>query len=88
MLTEVVILDESGGKPGEVRMGSRVTVREEGYNETETFMVVGPAEADPMSGKISNVSPLGQALMGKRSGQSVKVHAPGGLSTFKIVRVD
>jgi transcription elongation factor GreA len=88
MLVEVVILDESGGKPGEVSMGSKVTVREEGFSETETFQLVGAAEADPMKGKISNVSPLGQALLGKKSGSTVKINAPGGTTTFKILKVE
>ena len=88
MLVVVIILDESGGKPGEVRMGSKVTVREEGYTDSETFQLVGPAEADPMKGKISYVSPLGQALLGKKTGATVKVNAPGGATTFKVVRIE
>jgi transcription elongation factor GreA len=69
-------------------MGSKVTVREEGFSETETFQLVGAAEADPMKGKISNVSPLGQALLGKKSGSTVKINAPGGTTTFKILKVE
>ncbi len=87
MLVEVVILDESRTM-GEVRMGSRVTVVEEGFNDKETFQIVGPAEADPMGGKISNVSPLGQALIGKKIGAKVKVATPDGQSFFKIVQVE
>lgn len=78
----------SGAEGGVVRVGSRVTVREEGYTDEETFMVVGAAEADPAKGKISNVSPLGAALMAKRAGLKVKVNTPGGASSFKILRVE
>lgn len=89
MLAEVVILDENmGGKPTEVRLGSRVSVQEEGFTDVETFQIVGPAEADPTSGKISNASPLGQALMGKRMKATVKVNTPGGITVFKIVRIE
>ncbi|MCX6019548.1 MAG: transcription elongation factor GreA [Chloroflexi bacterium] len=87
MLKSAEIISEVGGD-GEVRMGSRVTVCEEGYTEEETFQVVGPAEANPVEGKISNVSPLGNVLMGKRAGVKVKVNTPGGASAFKILRVD
>ncbi len=87
MLVEVVILDESKTM-GEVRMGGRVTVVEEGSDDKETFQIVGPAEADPMGGKISNVSPLGQALIGKKIGAKVKVATPDGHSFFKIVKVE
>jgi transcription elongation factor GreA len=88
MLAEVVILDESKTVLGEVRMGSRVTVVEEGFDDKETFQIVGAAEADPMGGKISNVSPLGQALIGKKVGAKVRVTTPGGPTVFKIVKVD
>ncbi|HET7375149.1 MAG TPA: GreA/GreB family elongation factor, partial [Anaerolineae bacterium] len=46
---------------------------------------VGAAEADPTKGKISNESPLGKALMGRRVGDTVQVNAPAGLLTFRIV---
>jgi transcription elongation factor GreA len=88
MLAEVVILDESASVLGEVRMGSRVTVVEEGFDDMETFQIVGAAEADPMGGRISNVSPLGQALIGKKVGAKVRVNTPGGATVFKIVKVE
>ena len=88
MLAEVVILDDSAPAAGDVRMGSRVTVVEEGFPDKETFQIVGAAEADPMGGKISNVSPLGQALMGKRIGAKVKVSTPAGPTIFKILKIE
>ncbi len=89
MLQEVVILDESSSaKQGTVRLGSRVSVREDGYPEVESFQIVGPAEADPTVGKISHESPLGQALIGKRLNATVKVKAPGGDTVFKIMRIE
>lgn len=88
MLGEAVIIEESAKGSDDVRMGSRVTVQEDGFTEKETFQIVGAAEADPAAGKISNVSPLGQVLLGKRAGAKVKVKTPDGATTFKIVRVD
>ena len=49
--------------------------------------MVGAAEADPTQGKISNESPLGKALMGRRVGDSVQVSAPAGLLTFRIAAI-
>lgn len=70
-----------------VVLGSTVKVVEEGEPD-EVFVIVGSAEADPIHGKISNVSPLGAALMGKRAGTSVTYKAPNGnLMTFKILEV-
>ncbi len=87
MLQNVEILSEDGA-PGEARLGSKVTVIEEGYPEKEIFMIVGVAEADPSRGRVSNESPMGKALLGKRAGANVKVNAPGGTTTFKIISVD
>jgi transcription elongation factor GreA len=88
LLRHAEIITAGSGDDGIVRMGSRVTVREDGYTDEETFMIVGAAEADPAKGKISNVSPLGSALINKRAGMKVKVNTPGGSSGFKIVRVE
>jgi len=88
MLSAVIILTESGGRPGDVRIGCRVTVVEDGVNDQETFLIVGAAEADPTGGKISNVSPLGQALLGKKVGAKVRISTPGGQTVFKILKVE
>lgn len=69
-----------------VSLGCEVTVQEEGY-EPESFQIVGSTEADPSQGRISNVSPLGQALMGKRVGEVVEVNTPGGVSAFTILEI-
>lgn len=71
-----------------VTIGSTVTVREEGSPEDEEYFVVGSTEADPSKGRISNESPLGQALIGKRIGDKAVVRAPAGDIVFKIVAID
>jgi transcription elongation factor GreA len=68
---------------GEVAFGSTVTVTDES-GEEDTWTIVGPQEANSRLGKISNVSPVGAALMGKRVGDSVSVNAPGGEIVFHI----
>jgi transcription elongation factor GreA len=67
-----------------VRLGSRVTVTDSA-GEEEVFTIVGSAEADPRRGKISNESPVGRALLGKRPGEEVDVVAPGGSFNLKVV---
>lgn len=70
-----------------VRVGSTVTVLDEEYDEEETFHIVGPLEADPANGRISNESPYGQALLGARLGQIVQVKTPGGIVQLKVQQI-
>jgi len=86
LLRNVVLIEEQSG--GIVRIGSKITVSEDGLDEHETFLMVGAAEADPTKGRISNVSPLGQALMGKMVGDRVTVQAPAGEIVFRIVGIE
>ncbi len=61
-----------------VSVGNKVTVIEEGYDEPETYHIVGPHEANPGNGRISNESPFGRALLGAKKGQTVSAETPGG----------
>ncbi len=88
MLRDAVILDDVKVDKGRVSIGSTVTVVEQGDDLKEIYMIVGKAEADPAKGKISNESPLGAALLGKKLGDTVKLQTPGGATAFKIVKVD
>lgn len=85
---EIMILQakviENKGPAGVVRIGSTVTVSEDGYDEMETYTIVGAAEADPTEGRISNESPIGSALLGARKGQTVSARTPAGQINFKI----
>jgi len=70
-----------------VVVGSEVTIREEGMDEDEVYMIVGAAEAKPHEGKISHESPIGAALLGYKQGDEVRVKTPNGEILFKIKRV-
>lgn len=72
---------------GRAALGSHVTVVEEGYDDEETYHIVGPLEADPTKGKISNESPLGESLIGRRVGDKIVVQAPVGEIEFRIVEI-
>jgi transcription elongation factor GreA len=84
---EIILEDahvvEHSATTGVVGFGSVVTVID-GDGIEETWTIVGPQEANARLGKISNVSPVGKALVGKQVGDKVKVNAPGGESVFSI----
>ena len=88
MLSRAQIIEdtEQDGPKGIVRLNSHVTVQEHG-EEPETFHIVGRAEAAPREGKISDESPLGRSLMGKKEGETVTVEAPDGAFEYKILKV-
>ena len=71
-----------------VQIGSVVTIREEGADEDETYIIVGVAEANPREGKISQKSPIGSALLNRKKGNKVKVDTPSGKIVFKIKKIE
>lgn len=85
MIKNAVIIQE-GKHRDQVVLGSTVTIVEDG-GEPETYHLVGSAEADPRQGRISNQSPLGRALLGKRVGETVTVSAPAGMLSFQIIAI-
>ena len=86
MLASALILDEQPKQLDSIDVGNYVVVQEEGF-EPETYRMVGPAEADPVQGKISFESPFGIALMGKKIGDVVTVKAPDGVFTVKVISI-
>jgi transcription elongation factor GreA len=71
----------------EVTMGSKVTVKATDGKEKQ-YTIVSFNEADPLSGKISNESPLGVAFLNKRPGNSVEVETPRGVVKYKIIKIE
>jgi transcription elongation factor GreA len=86
LLSEAVIIEEEGPS-NNVRVGATVTVREDG-SKPEQYTIVGAAEANPAKGMISNESPLGRALLGRKVGDEIKVSAPAGVLSFKVVKIE
>ena len=70
-----------------VGIGSYVTVVERGTRDDEVYQIVGSAEADPARGRISNESPVGRALLGKRVGEEATVKTPDGVRYLKISEI-
>lgn len=81
------VIITNDGSTDEVRLGSEVTIVEDGGGEEETYIIVGAAEANPREGKISHESPIGAALLGHKKGDKVRAKTPGGEITFKIKRI-
>lgn len=71
-----------GGSSDVVGLGSQVTLS--GSDKEVTYTVVGPVEADPIAGKVSNESPIGQALMGKKLGDTVEIATPKATTSYAI----
>ena len=86
MLKNAVMIDATRAT-GVVGIGSYVTVVERGERDDEIFQIVGSAEADPTKGRISNESPVGRALLGKRVGDEVQIKIPDGIRYLKITEI-
>jgi len=71
-----------------VTVGSKVTLSREGSKENKIYTIVGSEETDAASGKISNKSPLGEAMFGKVKGDSFSYKTPTGSMTYKIVSIE
>jgi len=83
-LHKVKIVEKTSGS--KVNIGSKITIVDEAGNE-KTIEIVDQVQADPMSGKISNESPIGAALVNRLEGDNVEVELPAGMKTYKIKKV-
>ncbi|MCA9765353.1 MAG: transcription elongation factor GreA [Carnobacterium sp.] len=88
MLRFSEIIDNSKSAMDEVAIGRKITFIELPDGEVEEYTIVGSAEADPFSGRISNDSPIAKALMGKKVGDQVVISTPGGDMTIKIMSIE
>ena len=87
MLKNAVVVDESEIPHDVVSVGSKVKVKDYEFDEEVEYSIVGSAEADPMNFKISNESPVGSALIGKKIGDIVEVQIPDGINKFEILGI-
>jgi transcription elongation factor GreA len=84
MIRNARIIDSSEYAQDEVHLGATVKVKDAKSGAAHEFTIVGSAEADPVNGRLSNESPLGSALMGKKKGELVEVTTPRGVTNYKI----
>lgn len=86
---QIILHDSSkNGNNAEVQLGSSVSVKFDGDDEEETWTIVGSAEASPRHGRISNESPIGSAILGKRVKDTVVFDTPNGPQKITITRID
>ena len=85
-IKNAVLIDEKHSRTI-VQIGSTVTIKGDGDSKEERYTIVGAAEAAPDEGRISNESPIGSALLGKKKGEEVTVSVPAGDSTYTVVRI-
>ena len=86
LMKNAVIIEPEAAKAGSnVRVGSKVKVKVNG--KEKTFDIVGSNEADPLSGKISNESPIGMALIGAHAGDKVNVKTPTGTTAYEVIEI-
>ena len=85
MLENVKIITKAD--TSKVSLGTTVKIKYVDDDDIEEYRIVGSKEADPSNNKISNESPLGAALIGKKVGDTVKVEAPVGEIEYKIIEV-
>lgn len=88
LLSESEVVVGGNLRPRAVIFDSRVKVVNLQSGKTLTFHLVGAVEADPLHGRLSITSPLGQALLGRQVGEYIRVHAPGGLRDYQILAID
>ncbi len=87
MLRNPIVIDENEISTDIVGLGSRVVVNDLEYDEEMEFFIVGSAETNPNEGRISNESPVGSALLGKKSGDIVDVVVPDGTIKYEILTI-
>lgn len=88
MVRETMVISRNG-KAKEVQIGSIIEVKliRGSKSEKNIFTIVGGQEANPAEGKISNESPLGQAFLGRKAGDTIEVHTPRGKVKYKIISI-
>ena len=88
ILSNYELIEEDSSKdPNAVRLGCSSTVMDVDLKDEESYQVVGSQEADPMYGRISEESPFGKALIGRKVGETVVVEAPAGAIRYQILKI-
>ena len=87
LIENAEIIDETTMDARSISLGSVVKLYDEDFDEEITYSIVGSNQADPLEQKISDQSPIGRALMGKKAGERVTVTAPAGELHFKVLEV-
>ena len=87
MIRNAKVIDEDAHQEGTVTVGSLVKVKDIEFDEINEYRLVGTVEADPMNNRISNESPVGRALLGRKKGEIVDVEVTAGIIKYEILEV-
>jgi len=82
------VVEGKAKKTSEISVGSRVTLRNLSDKSNVTYYIVGSSEADPANGKISYESPIGNSMVGKKTGEEIIVNTPGGDIKYKVLKIE
>ena len=88
ILANYILIDDQEKSADMIHVGTTVMVKDLEFDEELTYEIVGSQEADPMSGRISEESPFGKALLGRKSGDEVIVEAPAGNIRYRILKIE
>lgn len=87
MLRNAKIIDDSEIRTDIITVGSKVIVKDLEYDEEMEYTIVGSAEANPFEGRISNESPVGSSLIGRKRGEVAEVEVPDGIIKYEVVNI-
>ena len=87
IINKSTIIEDVAEDSDEVNVGSKVTVMNRRRGKKESYFIVGSPEADPSQGKISNLSPIGKALLGTKVGQVAQIQAPAGAIDLEVLEI-
>ena len=87
-LKSAEIIDTNKINTNKVGVGCKVTILNVKANQTFNYTIVGDTDSDPLNGKISNASPIGAGLMGKKVNEIAVIKTPAGLVQYKIVKIE
>lgn len=88
ILKNAEVYDDGEDSADTISIGTTVTILDKEFKEEMVYKIVGSTEADSLRGKISNESPVGKALIGKKKGQTVKVETAAGILEYKILAME
>ncbi len=87
ILLNAEVIDKKSIDLNTVSVGTKVKLYDEDFDEEVEYKILGSSESDPKNGIISNVSPVGKALIGHKKGETIAVQTPGGVISYKIIDI-
>ena len=87
LIKNAKVIDDKEIDTSVVYVGSKVLVEDLGKNKQFEYKIVGSSESNPIEGKVSSDSPIGSELLNKKENDTVRIHTPGGIRNFKVLKI-